>query len=126
MGDNREVSDDSGLRQSDPGGGTIAENEVIGRAFVIVWPLSRWRILQIPSTFDQPGIDKSSASANGRQAVTQQAAAAELLGARVKPESPYVPLTAGLTCAVPLTWLQRRARQRLAARLRTARRKRHK
>ena len=56
MGDNRSVSDDSRLRQSDPGQGTIPENKVIGRAFVIVWPPSRWRILSIPSTFNQPGI----------------------------------------------------------------------
>src|SRR5580693_828590 len=50
MGDNRAVSDDSRLRQNDPGHGTIPENEVIGRAFVIVWPASRWRILPLPST----------------------------------------------------------------------------
>src|SRR5258706_10007650 len=30
MGDNRPVSDDSRLRQGDPGGGTISESEVIG------------------------------------------------------------------------------------------------
>src|SRR5262249_49760115 len=38
MGDNRLVSDDSRLHTSDPGGGTIPENKVVGRAFVIVWP----------------------------------------------------------------------------------------
>ena len=33
--------------------------QVIGRAFVIVWPPSHWRILPIPSTFSQPGISKA-------------------------------------------------------------------
>ncbi len=62
MGDNRGVSDDSRLRQSDPGHGTIPESAVIGRAFVIVWPPSHWRILPIPSTFNQPGINKPAAA----------------------------------------------------------------
>jgi signal peptidase I len=118
MGDNRAVSDDSRLRMGDPGHGTIPENEVIGRAFVIVWPPSRWRFLSIPSTFDQPGIDKPRSSAQGRQSAAQEAAAQQsavsaLLGAKVQPQGSYLPLAAGLAGAVPLTWLQRRARRRL-------------
>ena len=42
----------------DPGDGTIPENQVVGRAFMIVWPPSRWRVLPIPATFGQPGIDQ--------------------------------------------------------------------
>jgi signal peptidase I len=118
MGDNRAVSDDSRLRMGDPGHGTIPENMVIGRAFVIVWPPSRWRFLQIPSTFDQPGIDKPRSSAQGKQsaareAAAQQSAVSALLGAKVQPQGSYLPLAAGLAGAVPLTWLQRRARRRL-------------
>jgi signal peptidase I len=118
MGDNRAISDDSRLRMSDPGGGTIPENMVIGRAFVIVWPPSQWRILPIPATFGQPGIDKPAAAA-GRAAA--DAAASELLGTRVAPEPSYLPLAAGVLGAVPLTWLQRRARRRVADRLRRRR-----
>jgi signal peptidase I len=120
MGDNRAVSDDSRLRMGDPGHGTIPENEVIGRAFVIVWPPSRWRFLQIPSTFDRPGIDKPSSSAEGKQSAAQESAAQQqsavsaLLGAKVQPQGSYLPLAAGLAGAVPLTWLQRRARRRLS------------
>ena len=118
MGDNRAVSDDSRLRMGDPGRGTIPENEVIGRAFVIVWPPSRWRFLPIPSTFDVPGIDKARSSAQGTQSAAQDSAAQQsavsaLLGAKVQPQGPYLPLAAGLAGAVPLTWLQRRARRRL-------------
>jgi signal peptidase I len=103
MGDNRAVSDDSRLRPTDPGGGTIPISQVIGRAFVIVWPPSHWRFLPIPSTFSQAGISKSASATS----------AAGFLGARVQPDTPYVPLAAGFAAAVPLTWLQRRARRRL-------------
>jgi signal peptidase I len=119
MGDNRAVSDDSRLRMGDPGHGTIPENEVIGRAFVIVWPPSRWRFLSIPSTFDRPGIDKPGSNAQGKQSAAresaaQQSAVAALLGAKVQPQGSYLPLAAGLAGAVPLTWLQGRARRRLS------------
>jgi signal peptidase I len=123
MGDNRSVSDDSRLRQSDPGFGTIPENKVIGRAFIVIWPPSQWKILSIPSTFNQPGISKSSSAAAGPAAPA--AAVNQLLGARVQPEAPFLPLAAGVVGAVPLTWLQRRVRRRLADRLRQRRRNRH-
>ena len=125
MGDNRVVSDDSRLRQSDPGGGTIPINQVVGRAFVIVWPPSRWRVLPIPATFGQAGISKSQPAAVGASlSARQEAAAAGILGAKVQPEAPYVPLLAGFAGAVPLTWLQRRVRRRAGTRL-ASRGKRH-
>ena len=105
MGDNRAVSDDSRLRQNDPGHGTIPESAVIGRAFMIVWPPSRWRILPIPSTFLQPGVIKSGS-----------AAAAPSVAVRIEPAAPFLPLGAGLAGAVPLTLLQRRLRRRLRRR----------
>lgn len=121
MGDNRTVSDDSRLRQADPGGGTIPENQVIGRAFVIVWPPHRWRILPIPSTFDQAGITQPRSSAQSRQSAAHETAAAALIGTKIRPGAPYLPLAAGLAGAVPLTWLERRARRGLAGRLRARR-----
>ena len=105
MGDNREVSDDSRLHSTDPGDGTIPENMVIGRAFMIVWPIQRWRILPIPSTFGQAGIDKPAA-----------AAADDGIPVRAAPAAPYLPLAGGFVAALPLTWLQRRARVRVSRR----------
>jgi len=132
MGDNRQISDDSRLRESDPGGGTIPISQVVGRAFVIVWPPSHWRILPIPSTFSQPGVSKSAAAVSGRPsardagpASAQEAAAQRLLGTKVQPEAPYLPLAAGFAGALPLTWLQRRVRSRLTRRPRTGRGQRH-
>ncbi|HUC25582.1 MAG TPA: signal peptidase I [Streptosporangiaceae bacterium] len=120
MGDNREVSDDSRLRMGDPGHGTIPENKVIGRAFVIVWPPSHWRTLPIPSTFDQPGIDQPRSGAPEQSAHSSAARESSLLlGARVQPQGSYLPLAAGLAGAVPLTWLERRARRHLIRTWRT-------
>ncbi|GAA3470926.1 signal peptidase I [Nonomuraea roseola] len=80
MGDHRQVSLDSREHTSDPGGGTIPVDQVIGRAFLIVWPFSRATTLSIPETFAQP--------------------AAALAGA--------APAMAGFAGALPLVWLRRR------------------
>jgi signal peptidase I len=117
MGDHRAVSYDSRGHMSFPGGGTIPENMVIGRAFMIVWPVSRWRILPIPGTFEQPGIDlpKTAAPAKGT-AAEALAAAAVGPGTAVAPTASYLPLEAGFAGAVPLTWLQFRLRRRIRRR----------
>jgi signal peptidase I len=103
LGDHRGISDDSRGHEMDPGNGMIPENMVIGRAFMIVWPASQWRVLPIPATFDQPGITKasSSAAAVGRSAALPASAS-------VRPGAPVVPLAAGFAGAIPLTWLRRR------------------
>jgi signal peptidase I len=122
MGDHRLISDDSRNHLGQPGGGTIPENAVIGRAFVIIWPISRWRILPIPATFEQPklsaGAAPPAAQGTGDPAATRDTA--NLLSARLEPSSPALPLALGFAAAVPVTWLQRRARLRIARR-RTAR-----
>jgi signal peptidase I len=112
MGDNRFWSDDSRDHEGDPGGGTIPESAVVGRAFIIIWPPSRWRILPIPATFQQPALNASS-SAGGAQS-----ASADFLSARAEPTAQDVPLALGFVGAVPLTWLQRRVRLRVARRRR--------
>lgn len=56
MGDHRSVSEDSRAHQGQPGGGFVPVRDVIGRAFTIVWPLDRARLLRRPPTFDQPGL----------------------------------------------------------------------
>jgi signal peptidase I len=104
MGDHRSVSEDSRGHLGDPGGGTIPENAVLGRAFIIIWPPSRWRILPIPSTFQQPALDKQAAASAGGTG------GADLLDARLQPAGPVLPLTLGFAGAVPVTLLQRKAR----------------
>jgi len=63
MGDHRGDSDDSRYHTSDPGGGAIPENEVVGRAFLIIWPASQLRDLPIPSTFSQAALHAGPAGA---------------------------------------------------------------
>jgi len=128
LGDHRSVSDDSRGHEADPGTGMIMESQVIGRAFVIVWPPSRWQIMRIPTTFGQPGIDKAAAggagAAGGASVAAGAAGAASaaagglrgLLSAPLRPEPSYLPLTAGFAFAMPLTWLQRRTRRKLSRR----------
>jgi signal peptidase I len=88
MGDHRELSYDSRSHRGDPGGGTIPTNRVIGRAFVIVWPLDRIGTLPIPETFEQPTLAAASAAL------------------------PATPMALGLIGAVPITYLHRRIRLR--------------
>jgi signal peptidase I len=63
MGDNRGDSDDSRYRTNDPGGGTIPESAVVGRAFLIIWPVTRISDLPIPNTFQQAGLSAAAAVA---------------------------------------------------------------
>jgi signal peptidase I len=63
MGDNRADSDDSRYRTTFPGGGTIPESAVVGRAFVVIWPLSRISDVPIPETFKQPALTAAAAVA---------------------------------------------------------------
>jgi signal peptidase I len=111
MGDNRFDSADSRDHMGDPGGGTIPESAVVGRAFIIIWPLSHWRILPIPATFETPALNDSHAAG-------APAAGGDLLTARAEPAGQVVPLALGFAGALPLTWLQRRVRTRVARRRR--------
>jgi signal peptidase I len=52
MGDNRWNSADSRYHQQTSTGGGVPIKDVVGRAFVISWPITRWRYLSDhPETF---------------------------------------------------------------------------
>jgi signal peptidase I len=85
MGDHRQDSLDSRYHQGLPGGGTVSDQEVVGRAIVIAWPVNRWSTLPVPSTFNQSGINSTASG---------------LLGA--------APAALGLAGAVPLVLVRRR------------------
>jgi signal peptidase I len=119
------VSDDSRDHVGYPGGGTIPENEVVGRAFWIVWPPGRWRVLPIPSTFQQSALNSNPSQRAAARAADADVAGPDSISVPAVPAAPVLPLAAGLAGAVPLTWGQRKlrgsARRRLARR-RAARR----
>jgi signal peptidase I len=60
MGDHRSVSEDSRAHHDQPGQGFVPVADVIGRAFTIVWPVNRAKLLHRPATFQQPKLAGSS------------------------------------------------------------------
>jgi len=127
MGDHRAVSDDSRDHEGFPGGGTIPENQVVGRAFWIVWPPSRWRVLPIPATFQQPSLNSNSSQSAAARTHARVASAVALDSMTVPavPAAPLFPLAAGFAGAVPLTWGQRKLRVSVQRRLARRRRSRY-
>ncbi|MET9345125.1 signal peptidase I [Streptomyces termitum] len=51
LGDHRADSADSRYHLDEPGRGTIAEEQVVGRAVVIAWPFGHWRSLEERDAF---------------------------------------------------------------------------
>ncbi|RZU32722.1 signal peptidase I [Blastococcus saxobsidens] len=98
MGDHRSASADSKAHMGDEYAGTIAVDDVIGKASLIVWPIDRF------GTLDDPDIQGMEAAG---------APAAPVGG----PGSPVgavaaLPYAVGLAGAVPLTAWRRRRRER--------------
>src|SRR6266496_3213974 len=81
MGDHRSDSDDSRYHTGDPGGGAIPENQVVGRAFLIIWPPSQLRDLPIPTTFQQAALHAGTAGAAVLEGGQAALAAAPVAGA---------------------------------------------
>ena len=90
MGDHRSASADSRAHVGDRYGGTIAVDDVIGKAALIVWPVDRF------GTLDSPDI---------------QAAEAAATSGRI---GQVLPLGAGLVGALPVAVWNRRRRLRRA------------
>jgi signal peptidase I len=66
MGDHRSDSADSRFHLQSPGGGTIPESLVVGRAFVIAWPVGHWARLKEPGTYASvPDPNSSDTAATG-------------------------------------------------------------
>jgi signal peptidase I len=60
MGDHRSVSEDSRAHRGQPGKGFVPVDDVIGRAFTVVWPLDRARILRRSGTLGTTAVEESS------------------------------------------------------------------
>jgi len=103
MGDNRAISDDSRghMFGGSPDDGTIPENEVAGRAFLIIWPLSQFGDLPIPGTFQQAALH---AGASGAPVLQVAGAAVSAVAA-----APAAGTAAVL--GIPLLALRRRRRR---------------
>ncbi|MPQ97264.1 signal peptidase I [Modestobacter sp. I12A-02628] len=91
MGDHRSASADSTAHVTDRYAGTIAVDDVIGKAALIVWPLDRFGVLDSP---DIQGVEQAAAAGAGMATVA--------------------PHALGLAVAVPVTRWRRRAGGRRA------------
>jgi signal peptidase I len=89
MGDHRDVSLDSRAHVA-TNTEFVPVGDVVGKADLIVWPLSQWRALSVPATFRQAGLT----------ALT----------------TPGGPPLAGLALALPVTAVRRRRRRTLMSR----------
>ncbi|MFE4518512.1 signal peptidase I [Kitasatospora sp. NPDC056783] len=96
MGDHRNNSRDSRWHHNETGDGFVPVDNVVGRAFVVAWPLSDWSTLPVPDTFDKV-----------------PAGAAGAAGAPF--EAPPAPEAAALAGIVPLALWQRRRSARGAS-----------
>ena len=93
LGDHRDNSSDSRAHiDSDPdNGGTIPQDRVIGRAFVVVWPFGHAAVLRVPGMFSDQALSLGGAAAGS------------------------TPYALGLVGALPLSWVRRRRRRRRVA-----------
>ena len=88
MGDHRCCSSDSRLHLDDGQMGTVPAGEVIGRAFVVVWPVGRATVLKVPGAFDNRSLSLPAGTATA------------------------VPYALGAVGALPVALLRRRRRCR--------------
>ena len=65
MGDHRGSSADSRSHLGDPGGGTVPEDRVIGRARAVIWPFSELKRLPTPATFQQSTLSAGTSAGTG-------------------------------------------------------------
>lgn len=78
MGDNRADSADSRYHMTDKFGGMVPISDVVGHAFVLIWPPSRAGGLGVPATFQQEGLTVLSSLPTGTLPVTALAGALPL------------------------------------------------
>ena len=104
MGDHRSDSADSRFHLDDPGQGTVSEEQVVGRAFSIVWPVSHWATLEQRETFAAvPDAREGSTSALG---VSHSVSSRNLNGLPWLPTPAELPLVMGVV-GLSLFWGRR-------------------
>ncbi|MGW1026852.1 signal peptidase I [Streptomyces sp. NPDC002577] len=94
MGDHRGNSADSRYHQDEAFSGTVSEDEVVGRALVIAWPVNHWRRLEEPETYASvPDASSGSTTALGP---SHRLASADLNGLIPLPSPAELPLVMGV------------------------------
>ncbi|WP_329414070.1 signal peptidase I [Streptomyces sp. NBC_00704] len=110
MGDHRANSADSRFHQNTDYGGTVSEDEVVGRAMVIAWPLGHWVRLKEPQTFSS--VTASAAGATASPRLSHSVATGDPNGSvRQLPSPAELPLVMGVV-GLRRTWRRQRHRVR--------------
>ncbi|MEV6261756.1 signal peptidase I [Streptomyces sp. NPDC051784] len=94
MGDHRSNSADSRFHLDKPGKGTVSQDEVVGRAVVIAWPLGHWRRLEEPETY--ASVPDGSSAPAGAAAVSNSVSYQDHNGMVLLPTPAELPLVMGV------------------------------
>ncbi|MEV7996448.1 signal peptidase I [Streptomyces sp. NPDC086077] len=109
MGDHRSNSADSRSHQDTDYGGTVSEDEVVGRAVVIAWPLGHWTTLNEPNTY--ASVSDSAAGSTAAPQPSHRVAPDDPNGTIHLPTPAELPLVMGVV-GLRLVWRRRRHRVR--------------
>jgi signal peptidase I len=94
MGDHRSNSADSRFHLDEKDRGTVSEEEVVGRAVVIAWPIGHWRQLEEPETF--ASVPNGRAGATAALRPSNSVSLQDLNGMILLPSPAELPLVMGV------------------------------
>ncbi|MEU1254302.1 signal peptidase I [Streptomyces chartreusis] len=94
MGDHRANSADSRAHQDQDYGGTVSEEEVVGRAMWIAWPLGHWTNLEEPNTY--ASVSDSAAGSTASPQLSHRVASDDSNGTIQLPTPAELPLVMGV------------------------------
>ncbi|MEV7081275.1 signal peptidase I [Streptomyces sp. NPDC093516] len=109
MGDHRNNSADSRAHQDTDYGGTVSEDEVVGRAMVIAWPLGHWTTLEEPNTY--ASVSDSGTGSTAAPRLSHRVASDDSNEAIQLPTPAELPLVMGVV-GLRRVWGRRRHRVR--------------
>ncbi|WP_457030875.1 signal peptidase I [Kitasatospora sp. P5_F3] len=114
MGDHRDLSADSRYHLTEAGQGTIPMDNVVGRAFVIAWPVQRIGQLGVPASLSALPVrtEAFGRSVPGTSGYPSESDRAKSPG--TQPDLAEPPLVMGVLGVIPLLVRPRRARVRRA------------
>ncbi|MFF6878357.1 MULTISPECIES: signal peptidase I [unclassified Streptomyces] len=109
MGDHRNNSADSRAHQDTDYGGTVSEDEVVGRAMVIAWPFGHWNMLEEPNTY--ASVSDSAPGSTAAPGLSHRVAPYDSNGTIQLPTPAELPLVMGVV-GLRRVWGRRRHRVR--------------
>ncbi|MEU0246674.1 signal peptidase I [Streptomyces sp. NPDC006235] len=109
MGDHRNNSADSRAHQDTDYGGTVSEEEVVGRAMVIAWPFGHWSTLEEPNTY--ASVSDSATGSTAAAELSHRVASDDSNGTIQLPTPAELPLVMGVV-GLRRVWGRRRHRVR--------------